>query len=316
MKKQEFLDELKRHLRVLQDEEQEDIIDEYSQHIEMKIANGLSEEEAIKDFGPIQALAGEILEAYHVKPEYEQENHKNRIRGIAFADGTAKEREGIRLGEIIRSGCAHIGRAGKVWAGKLLWLLCLPVRNGKQLWLRWTEGRGNVPGETEWEKTEEDEAEIVIAEEGNDVEADYILIEEDKVETDERQMEDSGARPLSKAARKKSGPRRHEGWLHRISRTCRRSGSAFLHGTGRLLRWAVMAGLWCCRAAWNGFVLLTSACSVLAGLVFLFLFGTLAVLWIQGYPFTGIVVGCLGAVLCFSSFAVFSSTFFWRKHHE
>lgn len=52
MKKQEFLEELKGYLKVLQDEEQEDILDEYSQHIEMKKERGLSEEEAIRDFGP------------------------------------------------------------------------------------------------------------------------------------------------------------------------------------------------------------------------------------------------------------------------
>ena len=54
MKKQEFLEELKQYLHVLADEEQEDILQEYEQHIEMKIEKGLSEEEAIRDFGSVR----------------------------------------------------------------------------------------------------------------------------------------------------------------------------------------------------------------------------------------------------------------------
>ena len=57
MKKQEFLEELKQYLHVLADEEQEDILQEYEQHIEMKIEKGLSEEEAIRDFGSVGELA-------------------------------------------------------------------------------------------------------------------------------------------------------------------------------------------------------------------------------------------------------------------
>ena len=84
MKKQEFLEELKQYLHVLADEEQEDILQEYEQHIEMKIEKGLSEEEAIRDFGSVRELAGEILEAYHVKldvPGGAKENlHQKRLK--------------------------------------------------------------------------------------------------------------------------------------------------------------------------------------------------------------------------------------------
>ena len=39
------------------------------QHIDIKMQNGQSEEDAIRDFGPVKELAAEILEAYHVKPD-------------------------------------------------------------------------------------------------------------------------------------------------------------------------------------------------------------------------------------------------------
>lgn len=65
MNKEGFLKELESHLRVLDDKEQQDILDEYAQHIDLKMKSGLSEEEAIRDFGNIGELAADILEAYH-----------------------------------------------------------------------------------------------------------------------------------------------------------------------------------------------------------------------------------------------------------
>ncbi|MBR5259466.1 MAG: DUF1700 domain-containing protein [Eggerthellaceae bacterium] len=67
MNKTEFLLTLQKQLSLLEDEEQRDIIDEYSQHIDMKVEKGLSEEEAIKEFGDIDQLVSDILGAYHVK---------------------------------------------------------------------------------------------------------------------------------------------------------------------------------------------------------------------------------------------------------
>ena len=51
MNKKEFLDELEKKIRVLDKKEISDILDEYSQHIDMRMESGLSEDEAIKDFG-------------------------------------------------------------------------------------------------------------------------------------------------------------------------------------------------------------------------------------------------------------------------
>lgn len=64
MNKEIFLTQLREYLKILEDREQEDILAEYAQHIDMKMQKGLSEEEAIRDFGPMEELAAEILEAY------------------------------------------------------------------------------------------------------------------------------------------------------------------------------------------------------------------------------------------------------------
>lgn len=70
MDKQQFLSELKKQISVLDEGEQRDILDEYSLHIDMSMQGGLSEEEAIHDFGDLRELAADILEAYHVNPNY------------------------------------------------------------------------------------------------------------------------------------------------------------------------------------------------------------------------------------------------------
>ncbi|MFR8840049.1 MAG: DUF1700 domain-containing protein [Clostridium sp.] len=71
MDKKTFLEELRSSLSVLQETELNDIMDEYEQHIDMKVQSGLTEEEAIAEFGNRKELTAEILEAYHVRADYE-----------------------------------------------------------------------------------------------------------------------------------------------------------------------------------------------------------------------------------------------------
>ncbi|MDD3251427.1 MAG: DUF1700 domain-containing protein [Lachnospiraceae bacterium] len=70
MDKKTFIAELERSLSVLQEEELRDIVGEYEQHIDMKVQSGLTEEEAIADFGSVKELTAEILEAYHVRADF------------------------------------------------------------------------------------------------------------------------------------------------------------------------------------------------------------------------------------------------------
>ena len=70
MTKHEFLNLLEQRLIVLNDDERADLLNEYEQHIEMKMQSGLSEEEAIADFGDPEELIKELLEAYHLNTDY------------------------------------------------------------------------------------------------------------------------------------------------------------------------------------------------------------------------------------------------------
>ena len=67
MDKATFLVQLQKNIGMLDDDEQKDIIDEYSQHIDMKVSGGMTEAEAIEDFGDFNEFVREVLNAYHVK---------------------------------------------------------------------------------------------------------------------------------------------------------------------------------------------------------------------------------------------------------
>ena len=114
MSKETFLEELRGYLEILEDQEQQDILEEYEQHIDIKVQNGQSEEEAIRDFGPVRELAAEILEAYHVKPEFGESRRQKGLPGIGgmnLKDGEKKLRGiGAFLKKQLKALCGGIGR--------------------------------------------------------------------------------------------------------------------------------------------------------------------------------------------------------------
>ena len=153
MNKKGFLEELGTYLAVLEEREQQDILEEYAQHIDMKIEKGLSEEEAIRDFGDIRELAAGILEAYHVNPEY-QEKHGGR-RKTDTESAAVKGRQAWTAaaglfgsaGTMIKrffSGCAGMLRR----AAKHIWtFLTGPVRIYRQKVYACAEGLQRVLAE-------------------------------------------------------------------------------------------------------------------------------------------------------------------------
>lgn len=74
MNKLQFLNQLRVKLEILSDKEIKDILDEYSDTIDQKIQEGKTEEEAVKDFGDINELAQEILQAYKIDPNKKSRN--------------------------------------------------------------------------------------------------------------------------------------------------------------------------------------------------------------------------------------------------
>lgn len=119
MNKDRFLSELREHLSILENQEQEDILEEYAQHIDMKMQKGLSEEEAIRDFGSIEQLAAEILEAYHVNPNFRKKNTafrfpKPKAGVISKADpasGASGSDSANSEESVWKQMCRHAGKA-------------------------------------------------------------------------------------------------------------------------------------------------------------------------------------------------------------
>lgn len=66
MNKLKFEAYLRSELSILQNDEIDEIVSEYLQHIDMKVLEGVSEEEAIADFGDLNDLVDDLLSAYKI----------------------------------------------------------------------------------------------------------------------------------------------------------------------------------------------------------------------------------------------------------
>ena len=113
MNKESFLKELQSGLAVLAESEQQDILAEYAQHIDMRMASGLTEEEAIRDFGDIRQLTAEILAAYHVNPSYGRGLPRRKLPHLPDPRPALARTGGFfrRLGHTIAGALARAGRA-------------------------------------------------------------------------------------------------------------------------------------------------------------------------------------------------------------
>ena len=82
MTKDEFLRQLERKLDVINEKERKDIIDEYRTHIEMKMQEGKTEEEAIEDFGDMDELVDEILDAYKINKKRVNRSFDSKLNQV------------------------------------------------------------------------------------------------------------------------------------------------------------------------------------------------------------------------------------------
>lgn len=271
MSKEAFLTELAGHLKVLEEREQQDILDEYAQHIDMKIQNGMSEEEAIGDFGPVKELAAEILEAYHVNPEYGDSSRRGKMdfesaaqsaeQGIRQAGGFLKK-AGKKLVQWIQEVCAWIGKP----------LHKKPV--GKPV-----------------EQPDGTESPAVQG-----TAADGVASEKSTV-------------GYSPAASRKAYTSSEQGILGKFIGFCRdilRGCGSFIGSAARVLRklmlwlfhicWDLLR--WGVRLCWNVFWFCAAVCLALGTIAAIFCFGALLILCFQGYPLIGVTLMSLGGLLC------------------
>jgi len=76
MTKKTFIKKLKEKLAILDSNEIDDIVLEYTNIIDDKMKDGKTEKEAILEFGDLDELAKEILKAYKINPNYKEKDEK------------------------------------------------------------------------------------------------------------------------------------------------------------------------------------------------------------------------------------------------
>lgn len=277
MNKDKFLAELRGYLSVLESREQDDICAEYAQHIDMKIQKGLSEEEAIRDFGPVEQLAAEILEAYHVNPEFRRQGFSFKLPKL----GTGTFRNSMQSKAAQGFGASRnpddqeqkakprLQGAGE-WIKKTTVKAACGIRNV----FRWLGGKcrsfAGFVRKPFTRKRKEINGEIR-----------------------EGTTEKEGAGSVAKT----------------IGSACRMTG----RGIAALWRGVAALCIFCLKFMWNAAWLLFALICAGMAMITLLGVGMIVVFLVQGYPFIGFFLMSLGGLLCFGALAYGSFGLLIRK---
>ncbi len=282
MNKAEFLQELERRLHVLNDQERKDVLEEYAQHIDMKIENGQSEEEAVRDFGSFDELIAELLEAYHINSEYASETaRENDIHpsesgraqeGVPEQSASGLQGMGKKIGQAAHTAAGAVRTAGAkifLWIRKFCMFWVGLFASG-WFWIRKTVCR--LIGRP---IDQEDEARIREKEEKRRrMQEERVLRREER----RRQREENRERGRQLQEQRKNAG--HVCWLLRLWNGC-------VCAVKTITIFLLRAALLCMALPF-----------FLTGLLFLFLTGTAAVLMLLRYPVAGVGIAVFGLTLC------------------
>lgn len=284
MDKRTFITELEKSLSVLQEKELKDIIGEYEQHIDMKVERGLTEEEAIADFGSLSELSAEILEAYHVRADYASGSGTKKEKKFTFAES---EKAGKEILQQTGEACVKTGKStmrGLKRVGAWLW--------GVLMFWKAQLARPFVWAGRKWAVYRSERMDEKMFEDGQQPEAG---------------TDGANTAVHNSIRRKKAGQSVARGTV-RLGSGMARAGAFFCGLIAGLCRFCWKAFCWCVRVAWNlcwaGFSVF---CGIM-GIFCLFGLGTMLTLLTQGYPLAGVTIGCLGLNLCLFTAAGFGMT--------
>ena len=288
MNKKEFLDELEKKIRVLDKKEISDILDEYSQHIDMRMESGLSEDEAIKDFGDMDELAAEILEAYHVDPEYDSAGKQ---------DGIGKKAEAL-AGEITSTVKGPLKRffiKCREMAVKFArWIKSFFVYEEDGAKTADSEPASKFRAKADKMRRKADRIEQSGIKKIGKTEYKYMRKAEKAERRHEIKAEKRELKNMKKAARIASAGERHEKRKGRVSNIM-----------GAILSFCVsIIAIFCLIP-----VTIAAAFSVFGlGISLVMLFG--------GYPIAGIFIALLGATVAAAALWLFLASFVGRRHKK
>lgn len=283
MNKTEFLEKLKSCLAVLEEKEQQDILEEYTQHIDMKTESGLSEEEAIRDFGDLDQLAAEILEAYHVNPDYSRNRSVPRISGKGR--GVKKGLDAClvffkKIGQMIHRGASSAGRMMRAFPGSVRSFFARCLDHTSPALRRFRPGLSR---------------EEVLEPGYGDDPADAPA---------KTACQDTAASPLYRGTKHSALSRSRKKGMKGLRQTAARlfcGIGAFFSGCISLAVWCFF---FCLRWIWNICLVIMALLSGSLTLISLYLLAVFLVWLLQGYPSVGITLISLGGVLCGVSFTI------------
>lgn len=283
MNKAEFITELSDRLAILTEEERQDILDEYEQHIDIKVMRGMSEEAAITDFGKIEELIADILEAYHVRADYANAEELESDKDGSASHGESSTYHSIQIHKKIWYNAKHI--CNKMWG------FCKKISH------RFFEGVKNCK-----KIVQTGIANLIIfckkpfqkrAIENQEVE-ETILTEEINLENEPKNKQTKKRLEYVKEQRGVKMRRKERVSITRM----------FAKAVACIVRSCVIAVCWCLQWFWNLFWGGTGILFGFGSCLVIFVMGTLAVLLIQGYPLMGIMIGGLGLTLCMVSITI------------
>ena len=270
MNKEEFITHLKKSISILDDSEQQYFVEEYTQHIDMKMSQGMSEEEAVKEMGPVEELSKEILESYHVKIN-------------ALEDQKAKSVDYKKFFGKIKSQADKI--YGKMAAG------CKKTASGIKKLLTALKDLCRKP----FKRNQNENVTEEISESAGISENTGALANAGV----------SSREGTAFAERKQGGFFRGIG---RMIKGFFRGIKELVKGCFRGMTW--LAGrcfyiaLWCMLIMWNAFCIGVGIIGIFFTAVFVFLMGLFLVMLTQGYPTAGFTLCALGASVSAGSLVV------------
>ena len=309
MDKIEFLSKLEQSLSVLEEEELRDFISEYEQHIDMKTQTGLTEEEAIADFGSFQELRVEILEAYHVRADYADKTGKsrNKSKGIARQETTENLERlkgiGTRESHTLWNGIKEVG--AWIWNGfQWCWRqVCRPFS--------WARERLRAISSLQGDRKDEEGVDAALKVQGLEETADFG-------ESIQKNTQSGKKKNLMYNRRRKQKivGGNHMRAVERTESIIGSGSRAIGKGINGIFRWTIDMVFLGIRVMWNSCWILFSLFTAGFGLLSLFGMGVLIVLLLDGYPLMGVTLGCLGLVLCMFSATGLGVTLLQRRKRE
>lgn len=316
MDKAAFLEELRVSLHVLNENELTDIIEEYEQHIDLKVQKGLSEEQAIADFGNIKDLIKGIMDAYHLRIDEAAEDkpmNSNQFNADSEPERKVINEESletcvnslknrisnrISITKHVRTFMAKI-KGGMKWIWNYIVLLFGHVKT-------WVHFRSENDTETD-----------VQTEVQTDTQTGSKTGSRVEVKTGPRtEMKAKPCPPENEKCGKKSEESVKESFGRRWKQWC--TGKMKSIGTGFkiFVNRTLMAAIVCIRIFWNSMLICIAGTIGILGLMTVYLSGICSVLFFRGYPIAGITIACFGTVLSLFSFMAFVWSFRWKKQKQ